>query len=67
MRRIIKRKEAAAMVGISIKTIPVLIKEDGFPRPVSVGKSVGWIDTEIQEWIEKKIAERDAVLAGGAA
>ncbi|MBL1262061.1 helix-turn-helix transcriptional regulator [Candidatus Methylomicrobium oryzae] len=66
MRRIIKRKDAAAMVGVSIKTIPLLIKENGFPKPVSVGKSNGWIDTEIQEWIEKKISERDAALAGGA-
>jgi prophage regulatory protein len=67
MRRIIKRKDAAAMIGVSIKTIPLLIKENGFPKPVSVGKSSGWIDTEIQEWIEKKIVERDTSLAGGSA
>jgi predicted DNA-binding transcriptional regulator AlpA len=66
MKNILKRSQAAKVAGVSIRQIPKLIKEDGFPAPITVGKSDGYIDTEIQEWIDQKIAERNAALAGGA-
>jgi prophage regulatory protein len=32
-----------------------------FPRPVSLGgRSVGWVEEEINEWLEKKIEESRA-------
>jgi predicted DNA-binding transcriptional regulator AlpA len=56
MKKIIKRRQAAAVAGVCSRQIPHLIETDGFPPPVTVGKSEGWID--------QKIAERDAALAG---
>jgi predicted DNA-binding transcriptional regulator AlpA len=67
MKKIIKRRQAAAVAGVCSRQIPHLIETDGFPPPVLVGKSEGWIDAEVQAWIDQKIAERDAALAGGAA
>jgi prophage regulatory protein len=38
-----------------------LMKEGKFPRTVMLGQghSVGFIESEVDEWIEKLIAERD--------
>jgi prophage regulatory protein len=37
------------------------IAAGNFPRPVKTGKrGVAWVDSEIDDWIERRIAERDA-------
>ena len=36
------------------------ISEERFPKPISLGeRSVGWIDSEVEEWILSRIVERD--------
>ncbi len=41
-------------------TIYQKIKQGTFPRPVKLGpNSVGWLDSEVGDWQEKRIAERD--------
>jgi prophage regulatory protein len=65
MKKILKRSQAAKVAGVSVRQIPKLIKEDGFPPPITVGKSDGWVESEIDAWIDQKIAERNAALAGG--
>jgi len=59
MKNFIGRADAAKMAGFCTKLIPELIKNDGFPKPIVIGRSNKWVDTEIQTWIEHKIAERD--------
>lgn len=59
MKNFINRADAAKMAGVCTKLIAELIKNDGFPEPVLVGKAHRWVDTEVQRWIEHKIAERD--------
>jgi prophage regulatory protein len=35
--------------------------QGSFPRPVRIGKrAVGWVESEVDGWIEARIAERDA-------
>jgi prophage regulatory protein len=42
--------------GLSRSTIYLRIKEGTFPMPISLGeRSVGWIDTEIQQWLDRQI------------
>jgi prophage regulatory protein len=37
-----------------------LIRANSFPKPVRVGANrVAWIESEIEEWINKRIKERD--------
>lgn len=44
-----------------------LLKTPGaFPRPVKAGRSIRFVDTEINAWVAARIAERDA-LCGTAA
>ncbi|EAV7503857.1 AlpA family transcriptional regulator [Salmonella enterica] len=43
------------------------IKEGRFPQPVKTGfRSVAWVESEVDAWIEQRIAERDTGYAGGA-
>jgi len=42
--------------GLSRSTIYLRISNGTFPTPVSLGgRAVGWIESEIQDWLEKQI------------
>ncbi|MFU5934328.1 AlpA family transcriptional regulator [Pseudomonas aeruginosa] len=46
--------------GLARSTIYKLVGSGGFPKPVPlVGRSVGWVESEVQDWIKGKIAKRD--------
>ncbi|HDZ5447650.1 AlpA family transcriptional regulator [Pseudomonas aeruginosa] len=58
--RIIRLKEVVSSTGLARSTIYKLMGSGEFPRPVPiVGRSVGWIESEIHEWIKGRIAQRD--------
>ncbi|ESZ82050.1 regulatory protein [Pseudomonas aeruginosa DHS29] len=58
--RIIRLKDVIDSTGIARSTIYKLIGEGEFPKPVPlVGRSVGWVESEVHEWIKARIAERD--------
>ncbi|HBP1118513.1 TPA: AlpA family transcriptional regulator [Pseudomonas aeruginosa] len=62
--RIIRLKNVIDSTGLARSTIYKLIGEGLFPKPVPlVGRSVGWVESEVHEWIRSKIAQRDR---GGA-
>jgi prophage regulatory protein len=47
-----------ARTGLSRSTIYVRLEQGRFPRPVSLGgRAVGWIESEVDEWIGERIAE----------
>jgi len=38
-----------------------LVKVGKFPAPIKVGQNrIGWVESEIDEWLKAKIVERDA-------
>lgn len=42
--------------GLSRSTIYLRISQDTFPKPVSLGaRAVGWVESEIQEWLQRQI------------
>lgn len=46
--------------GLARSTIYKLIGLGEFPKPVPlVGRSVGWVENEVHEWIKGRIAQRD--------
>lgn len=51
-----------ARTGLSRSTIYLRISEGSFPRPVSLGgRAVGWIESEINDWVDQQIdASRQA-------
>lgn len=45
--------------GLSRTTIYLRIASGMFPAPISLGaRSVGWLESEVDDWLEQKIAER---------
>jgi prophage regulatory protein len=45
--------------GLSRSTIYLRIASGIFPTPISLGaRSVGWLEPEVDDWLERKIAER---------
>ena len=42
--------------GLSRSTIYLRVSQGAFPRPVSLGgRAVGWLEEEIQEWLQRQI------------
>ena len=53
---ILRLPAVKSRTGLSRSTIYLRIKEGTFPTPVSLGaRAVGWIDSEIQQWLEEQI------------
>ncbi|MBB1606063.1 MULTISPECIES: AlpA family transcriptional regulator [Pseudomonas] len=58
--RIIRLKEVIDSTGLARSTIYKYIGEGTFPKPVSLGdRCVGWVDSEVHDWILARIEERD--------
>ena len=54
---ILRLPAVMARTGLSRSTIYLRIANNEFPRSVSLGgRSVGWLEQDINEWLEKKIA-----------
>ena len=64
--RVMRKPAVKARVGISADSTLYDLMSRGFPRPINLGaRSVGWIESEIESWIETRMAERNANRAGG--
>ena len=56
--RFLRLPEVQRRTGLSRSTIYVRLEQGLFPRPVSLGaRAVGWIESEVDEWIRERIAE----------
>lgn len=59
--KIIRLKHVMETTGLARSTIYKYIAAGSFPKPVPLGgKSVGWVDEEIQGWVMERVTERDA-------
>jgi prophage regulatory protein len=57
----IKLKEVQKLTGLSRSSIYAYIDKGLFPAQVKLGlRSVAWVDSEIESWVESKIIARDA-------
>lgn len=64
VRRVLRRKAVEEKTGLKHSAIYQKIMERTFPAPVKLGPhAVGWIESEIDEWIANRIAERDNASA----
>ncbi len=56
--RFLRLPEVMERTGLSRSTIYVRVAAGCFPRPVALGgRAVGWIEAEVEEWVEERIAE----------
>ncbi|TVP09637.1 MULTISPECIES: helix-turn-helix transcriptional regulator [Shewanella] len=58
--RLIKLKEVLNLTALSRASVYRMMADGKFPSSVSLGeRSVGWVEEEILNWIEERIAARD--------
>lgn len=57
-------KSVAAVTGISRTTMKRLTESGKFPRPVRVGGKIAYVSSEIDAWINERIAERQNGMGG---
>ncbi|WP_299196250.1 AlpA family transcriptional regulator [uncultured Amphritea sp.] len=56
----IKLREVINRTGLSRSSVYRKMDEKTFPMSVQLGyKAVGWVEGEVSQWIEDRIAERD--------
>ena len=59
-KRLIRRPEVIAKVGLQTSQIYDLIAEGRFPTPVPIGaRAVAWLESEIDAWIDARIGDRE--------
>ena len=62
--RIIKLKEVLNKTGLGRSTLYNLINVSGFPKPIPLGlRAVGWLESEVEGWINKRVHSRDALTS----
>ena len=65
--KILRRPAVEQVTGKSRSMIYADMAAGTFPRPVSIGKrAVGWLDSDIQKYLQTKIAERDRTHGAAA-
>lgn len=53
---ILRLPDVKKRTGLARSTIYLRISNGAFPKPVSLGgRAVGWLDSEIDAWIQKQI------------
>lgn len=58
--RIIRLKQVIDATGLARSTVYKYVAEGTFPKPISLGdRCVGWLESEVHDWILARIAERD--------
>jgi len=54
---ILRLPDVKKRTGLSRSSIYLKIQQGTFPRPIALGtKAVGWLEAEIQSWLEQQIA-----------
>jgi len=55
MKKILRPKQAAAYLSLSLATLWRLNKEADFPQKIKLSvKAVGWFEEDIAAWLEKR-------------
>ena len=60
--RVLRLREVKARTGQATSTIYAAMASGKFPRPIPLGeRAVGWLEAEIDSWIEGCLRKRDGV------
>lgn len=65
-RRLLPLAEVMSRVGLRKTAVYDRVARGDFPAPVSLGTTSRWVESEVEAWIEDRIAERDSGDAVGA-
>ena len=61
MNKILRLSAAKDRTGLSRSTIYAMMKNGTFPKNILLGaRSVGWLEADIQAWIDSRISANNA-------
>ena len=64
MNSLNKLPEVLAKTGLSRAHLYALAQKGAFPKPVKLSeRSSAWVESEVQDWIDARIAARDQGVA----
>ncbi len=64
MHTILRLPDVKRSTGLSRSTIYLRISQGTFPKPVNLGgRAVGWLEDEIQEWLQRRIEKSRKIKA----
>ena len=60
MQTILRRNDVQRVTGLPRSTLYYLMSRSEFPKPIKItgGRAVGWLETEVLDWQEARIAQR---------
>ncbi len=62
--KFIRRAAVVERTGLPTSSLYLLISQGRFPKPVPISeRSVGWVEREVDDWLEARIAERNKTEA----
>lgn len=62
---LLRIKDVKRATGLGISTIYARVANGQFPPPIKLtSKSSAWVSSEIEEWVQARIAESRAALEG---
>lgn len=56
--RLLKAREVASLLGLGVRTVWRLASAGEIPRPIAVGRSARWLESELAAWIKERQAGR---------
>ena len=60
MSKILKVKEVAEELNVSVQQIYKLVSKGKFPKPIKLGeRGSGWLTSEIDAWLQSRVDVRD--------
>lgn len=64
--RLMRMPDVINMTGLPRSTIYLKMKSNEFPQQVKISsRSVAWIESEIQSWINNSVSKRNMFMGGG--
>ncbi len=63
-QRLIRRKEVQAKTGLGASSIYAMMQQGKFPKAVNISeRRVAWIESDVDQWINERIASHKAAIA----
>ena len=60
MSRILKVKQVAKEINVSVPQVYKLVSLGRFPKPIKLGeRGSGWLTSEIDAWLQSRVDARD--------
>ena len=64
MKRVLKIKEVAEEISVSVPQVYKLVSLGRFPKQIKLGeRGSGWLRTEVDAWLQSRVEARDSEVA----